>query len=171
MYEEKRSEPFSVGRLSPGIHPRLCGTGRMIEARRSLAVCISISFALPSFPISSACFLSSDAISMPHVELLLSTSGFFIFLSAVVAVSLSIFAYRHTVPVLPQAKRYLLVGLRSLALFFLILLFLEPILRLVRKETKPPAVAILVDDSKSMNLTDRGGNRAEIARALLKSNG
>jgi hypothetical protein len=108
---------------------------------------------------------------MPHVELLLSTSGFFIFLSAVVAVSLSIFAYRHTVPVVPQAKRYLLVGLRSLALFFLMLLFVEPILRLVRVERKPPTVAILADDSKSMSLADRTGNRPEIARAILKSNG
>jgi hypothetical protein len=108
---------------------------------------------------------------MPHVELLLSTSGFFIFFSAVVAVALSIFAYRHTVPVVPQAKRYLLVGLRTLALFFLMLLFLEPILRLVRVERKSPTIAILVDDSKSMSLTDRTGNRSEIARAILKSNG
>jgi hypothetical protein len=108
---------------------------------------------------------------MPHVELLLSTSGFFIFLSAVVAVALAIFAYRNTVPAVPQVKRYLLVGLRSLALFFLMLLFLEPILRLVRVERKPPTVAILADNSKSMSLTDRTGNRPEIARALLKGNG
>jgi hypothetical protein len=108
---------------------------------------------------------------MPHVELLLSASGFFIILSVVVAVSLSIFAYRHTVPAVPQAKRYLLVGLRSLALFFLMLLFLEPILRLVRVERKPPTVAILADDSKSMSLADRTGNRSEIIRALLKSKG
>jgi hypothetical protein len=108
---------------------------------------------------------------MPHVELLLSTSGFFLFLSAVVAIALSIFAYRHTVPVIPQAKRYLLIGLRGLALFFLILLFLEPILRLVGVERRPPTVAILADDSKSMSLTDRTGNRSEITRALLKSNG
>jgi hypothetical protein len=108
---------------------------------------------------------------MPHVELLLSTSGFFIFFSAVVAVALAIFAYRHTVPVVPQAKRYLLVGLRSLVLFFLLLLFLEPILRLVRMERKSPTIAILADDSKSMSLMDRTGNRSEIARAILKSKG
>jgi hypothetical protein len=108
---------------------------------------------------------------MPHIKLLLSTSGLFLFLAAAVAISLSIFVYRRTVPPIPRGTKYLLICLRALALFFLLLLILEPILRLVREENKPPTVAILVDDSKSMGLTDRMGNRSEIARALLKSDG
>ncbi|MGA9365175.1 MAG: vWA domain-containing protein [Bacteroidota bacterium] len=108
---------------------------------------------------------------MPHVELLLSTSGLFLFLAAAVAIILSILAYHRTVPPISQGTRYLLISLRALALFFLLLLILEPILRLVRKESKPPTVAVLVDDSKSMSLTDRMGDRSEIARALLKSDG
>jgi len=108
---------------------------------------------------------------MPHVKLLLSTSDLFLFLAAAVAISLSIFAYHRTVPPVSQGTRYLLISLRALALFFLLLLILEPILRLVREESKPPTVAILVDDSKSMGLTDKMGNRAETVRALLKSDG
>jgi hypothetical protein len=108
---------------------------------------------------------------MPHVKLLLSTNGLFLFLAAAIAISLSIFAYHRTVPPVSRGTRYLLISLRALALFFLLLLVLEPILRLIKEEGKPPTVAVLVDDSKSMSLTDRLGNRSEIARALLKSDG
>lgn len=108
---------------------------------------------------------------MPHVKLLLSTSGLFLFLAAAVAIILSVLVYHRTVPPISRRRRYLLICLRALALFFLLLLILEPILRLVRGERKPPTVAILVDDSKSMSLTDRMGNRAETVQVLLKSNG
>lgn len=108
---------------------------------------------------------------MPHVELLLSTSGLFLFLAAAVAIILSILTYHRTVPPISRGTRYLLICLRALALFFLLLLILEPILRLVREESKPPTVAILVDNSKSMSLTDRMGDRSEVVRALLRSEG
>ena len=105
---------------------------------------------------------------MPDLKLLLSTSSLFLCLAAIAAVALSIFAYRHTVPPIPTTKRYFLVVLRSLSLFLLLLLLLEPILRLVRRESKPPTVALLIDDSKSMSLTDRTGNRADATRSLLR---
>jgi hypothetical protein len=108
---------------------------------------------------------------MPHVKLLLSTSGFFPFFAAALAIILSVLAYRHTVPTVPRGRRYLLICLRALALFFLFLLILEPILRFVSEGTKPPTVAVLVDNSKSMSLTDRMGNRAETVQVLLKSKG
>lgn len=105
---------------------------------------------------------------MPDLKLLLSTSSLFLFPAAIAAVALSIFAYRHTVPPIPTTKRYFLVVLRSLSLFLLLFLLLEPILRLVRRESKPPTVALLIDDSKSMSLTDKTGNRAEATRSLVK---
>jgi len=108
---------------------------------------------------------------MLRVELLLSPSGFFLFLAAAVAIILSLFAYHRTVPPISRGTRYLLICLRALAVFFLLLLILEPILRLVRRESKPPTIAILVDDSKSMSLADKTGNRSEIARGILKSDG
>lgn len=108
---------------------------------------------------------------MPHVKLLLSTSGFFPFFAAALAIILSVLAYRRTVPPVPRGRRYPLICLRALALFFLFLLILEPILRFVSEGSKPPTVAILVDNSKSMSLTDRMGNRAETVQVLLKSNG
>jgi hypothetical protein len=108
---------------------------------------------------------------MVHVKLLLSTSGFFFFLAAALAIILSVLAYHRTVPPVPRGRRYLLICLRAFALFFPFLLILEPIVKLVSGKSKPPTVAILVDNSKSMTLTDRMGNRAETVQALLKSNG
>ena len=108
---------------------------------------------------------------MPHFRLLLSTSSLFLFLAAIVAFGLSAFAYRRTVPPIPSAKKYLLIALRSFSIFFLLLLLLEPIFGFLWRENRPPAIAVLVDDSKSMSLQDATGNRAEITRALLKSSG
>jgi hypothetical protein len=106
---------------------------------------------------------------MPQFELLLSTSSLLIFLAAMAAVGLAFLAYRHTIPPIPRLKKFLLTGLRALAVFLLLLLLLEPIVRLVRHDQKPPTVAVLVDNSKSMSLTDKRGSRAETVRNLLKS--
>lgn len=108
---------------------------------------------------------------MPQINLLLSVSSLFLFLAALVAVLLSIFAYRSTIPPIPTGRKYLLITLRSLALFLLFTLFLEPILGLVRKEEKAATIAVLVDNSKSMGLTDRTGNRAEMTQRLLQTDG
>jgi hypothetical protein len=108
---------------------------------------------------------------MPHLELLLSTSSLFLVLAAAVAIVLSLVAYHRTVPPISRGTKYLLICLRAFALFFLLVLILEPILRIVRIESKPPTIAVLVDDSKSMSLTDRMGDRSDITRELLKSEG
>lgn len=108
---------------------------------------------------------------MPQIKLLLSASSLFLFLAAIVAVSLSIFAYRITIPPIPTGRKYLLITLRSLALFLLFILFLEPILGFIRKEERPATVAVLVDNSRSMGLIDRTGSRAEMTRRLLKTDG
>jgi hypothetical protein len=106
---------------------------------------------------------------MPKPELFLSTSSLLLLLAAVAAVGLSVLAYRHTIPSIPSGRKYLLITLRSLSLFLLLLLLLEPILRLVRHEEKPPTVSILVDDSKSMAVADNLGSRSDLTRRLLKS--
>jgi len=104
---------------------------------------------------------------MPQVKLLLNSSSLFFLLAAIVAVAFSIFAYRRTVPPIPSGKKWLLITLRSFSLFLLLSLFLEPILGLVYTRDKPPALAILVDNSRSMSLVDRTGERAQHTRDLL----
>ena len=64
-------------------------------------------------------------------------------------------------------KRYLLIVLRGLALILLILVLCQPVLKLTRRSTLQPAVAVLVDNSLSMSLTDGAGNREQLLRSMI----
>jgi hypothetical protein len=106
---------------------------------------------------------------MPHIELGFTTSAFIIILLLVAAAAISYFAYRYTVPPVTRTKRIVLALLRASALFLLIAFLFEPLLRLVFSSQHPPVLAILIDDSKSMGITDRVGDRKEQLRRLLSS--
>jgi hypothetical protein len=77
--------------------------------------------------------------------------------------------YRFTVPPVPRWQRLLLTVLRGLALSLTLLLLCEPLLRLVVTSVQPPGIAILVDNSKSMRIRDRRGDRAAILNDLVRS--
>ncbi len=81
--------------------------------------------------------------------------------------AISFFVYRTTVPPVPPFRRYLLIVLRSLALMLLILALCQPVFKLTRRSSLPPAVAVLIDNSLSMSLTDGAGNREELLRSMI----
>ncbi len=70
---------------------------------------------------------------------------------------------------LPGGKRItvFLFMLRTLAVFVSFLLISEPILTLILKSSQPPAVAFLIDDSKSMGIKDRLGDRGKIVKNIV----
>ncbi|MCG8608560.1 hypothetical protein MJD09_26685 [bacterium] len=105
-------------------------------------------------------------------ELDLTTSGSVWVLSVLLlaGIGLSYFVYRRTVPPVATSLRVLLVSLRAVALTLILLLLFEPILGISRKVTEKPVVAVLVDDSASMNLTDQKVDRSQVLRELLSSN-
>jgi len=90
-------------------------------------------------------------------------------LAAVLGFALSFILYRYTVPPVAPVKRYLLAVLRGTALTFIIFAVCEPLLRLTHASTAKPVIAVLVDNSLSMSLTDDTGNREEILRSILGS--
>jgi hypothetical protein len=106
---------------------------------------------------------------MPHIEIGFTFSAFSIILLLIAAIAVSYFVYRYTIPPVSRAKRALLTLLRSTSLFLLLVLLFEPILRLVFSSQQPPGIAILIDDSKSMAITDRTGNRKEDLSRVLSS--
>ena len=106
---------------------------------------------------------------MPHIVLDFTTSTPIIVLLLVGAVALSSFMYRHTVPPVRRSKRFLLTALRSVSLFLLLLFLFEPLAHLVFTSQRPPTLAVLVDNSKSMGMTDRVVNRRDQLRGLLDS--
>lgn len=102
------------------------------------------------------------------MELSFNVSAFLLVLFGILSFLFSLFIYTHTVPPVPPHLRWLLITLRALGVFLILAVLFEPILKLIHSEEKSPAVALLVDDSKSMALTDRRGQRASTVRTLLK---
>ncbi|TAK62389.1 MAG: VWA domain-containing protein [Bacteroidetes bacterium] len=104
-------------------------------------------------------------------ELSFSLQGnlFLVFLLMLIGIGLAVLFYRYTLPPLPPARRIVLSSLRSLILCALLLLFFEPILRLIQRDMQAPGVAVLVDNSQSMTLTDGATLRGEAVRQFLKS--
>jgi hypothetical protein len=86
-----------------------------------------------------------------------------------IAVGLSLFFYRTTLPPLPPRRRLLFSALRALALSLILLAIFEPVLRLVRTEAIPATVAVLVDVSQSMAIRSggRAGDRPMMLRQAL----
>jgi hypothetical protein len=106
---------------------------------------------------------------MPHIEFSFTTSTFIVLLLFVAAVAASLFIYRFTIPPVSRTKRILLTSLRSVALFLLLVFIFEPLLRLVFTSQQPPVVAVLMDNSKSMGITDRITDRKDELRRLFGS--
>jgi hypothetical protein len=88
-------------------------------------------------------------------------------LAAALGIAISFYVYRTTVPPVPLFTRYLLTGLRALALTLLILALCQPIFTLTRHSTVKPEIAVLIDNSLSMTLTDGSGNREQMLRSMV----
>jgi hypothetical protein len=88
-------------------------------------------------------------------------------IAAAFGAAISFFVYRTTVPPVSSFRRYLLIVLRGLALMLLILALCQPVFKLTRRSALQPAVAVLVDNSLSMSLTDGAGNREQLLRSMI----
>ena len=107
---------------------------------------------------------------MPEFSLSISLSTFVLLLAAVLSIALSFFVYRMTIPPIPGRIRFLLATLRAVGLFFLILLIAEPLLSLLSRTDEPPQILVLIDNSRSMTITDKEKVRSDEIRSLLASN-
>jgi hypothetical protein len=106
---------------------------------------------------------------MPHLEIRFGSTPVLALVAVLAAALLAFWFYRTTVPLLPPFRRYSLLVLRAFTLAALFLLLTEPVIRIVSVSTRRPVLAVLADNSSSMTVTDRLGNRAAILRSLLAS--
>ncbi|MDH3252630.1 MAG: VWA domain-containing protein [Ignavibacteria bacterium] len=106
---------------------------------------------------------------MPDIELGFSAPAVVVFGLLVIATSLAVLFYRYTLPPVSRRKRVVLSILRSLSLCLLLLLLCEPLLRTIVSRVESPLVAVLIDNSRSMSIVDRTGNRSDQLRSLLTS--
>jgi hypothetical protein len=88
--------------------------------------------------------------------------------AALLGYGFSFFVYRITVPPVSRSRRYLLIALRGTALGLIILALCEPLLKLTSTRTVKPPIAVLVDNSMSMSLTDAAGSREKLLHSILR---
>ena len=88
-------------------------------------------------------------------------------LFAVLALGLSIYIYRRTNPRVSTFLRIVLTSLRALALLILLFVIYEATLHFRYDKTNPPVLAVAVDNTASMTITDGEGSRAEILADIL----
>ena len=106
---------------------------------------------------------------MPEFHLFSALSTPFIVLAAGLAFALTVFIYRFTLPPLSRGLKIVLVLLRFVAIFLVFLLIAEPLLSLITRGEEPPMIAVLVDNSRSMTIRDKSGDRRATLFETLRS--
>jgi len=89
---------------------------------------------------------------------------------ALVTVGAAIAFYRFTLPPLPAHLRIILASLRALSLVLLLLILFEPIFRLVHRTEQLPTIAVLIDNSRSMTISDSLGERNDRVKKVVEGN-
>jgi hypothetical protein len=92
---------------------------------------------------------------------------FFILLCFVA--SIAFFYYYRTLPPLSKPRRIVLTALRGVGLMIVLFLFLSPILQIVFRENEKPVIAVLLDNSASMKISDSYGERGDSLKYVLKN--
>lgn len=85
----------------------------------------------------------------------------------VLAVLFTLFIYRSTTPPVANWLRRGLAGLRGFTLAAALLLLFEPILSRAWQRSEKPVVAVLIDRSASMTLSDSLGTRGDALQKVL----
>ncbi|MBC8236590.1 hypothetical protein H8E77_44155, partial [bacterium] len=95
--------------------------------------------------------------------------GLVIFLTFVVLITITIFAYRRTIGRTNRLFRGLLIAFRAMALMIIVFCLLKPFITIPQTNPEDSYLLVLVDDSKSMQISDCAENksRIEVARDLL----
>ena len=106
---------------------------------------------------------------MPDLHLTTSLHVALLLLAAGGAGALAVLAYRFTIPPVSRTLRATLMLLRCLGLFLLFLLLGEPLLSLVYHRFEKPVLAVLIDQSRSMTIQDKTGDRRAIMLKALDS--
>lgn len=84
-----------------------------------------------------------------------------------VALALTIFTYKETTPPISKFFKGLLISLRSLSLFLLILILFEPVLDITSNLINKPKVAVLLDNSISMNINTEKYKKSDIYKNVI----
>lgn len=91
-----------------------------------------------------------------------------VIIAVIVALGVAYWVYRRTNPPLPRGLRVLLFVLRAAAIALLLFILLEPLLSIIWRRVERPVVALLVDTSASMSISESNQDRLVRCRAFLE---
>ncbi len=99
----------------------------------------------------------------------LTDTPFLVAISLIILLALSIYLYRRTNPPLPMWMRIVLGGLRIAAVVTLFLALFEPVISYTREYVRPRRVAVVIDESLSMDRVENEKSRRVRTDSLLSS--
>lgn len=88
-------------------------------------------------------------------------------LTVIALAAIAYIYYYRTLPPLSKPRRLLMIVLRGASLIIALFLILEPILNLAYRLTEKPVVAVLADNSASMNIRENYGRRGDSLNHVL----
>ncbi len=106
---------------------------------------------------------------MPDFHLAFTVRTILLLAAIPASILFAFWSYRFTVPPISKSLKIILLTLRALALFLLFVLLGEPLLSLLTHSIQEPIVAVLIDNSKSMAIRERAGDRKQILMKTLES--
>jgi len=106
---------------------------------------------------------------MPDFHLAFTVRTILLLAAIPASILFSFWSYCFTVPPISKSLKIILLSLRALALFLLFVLLGEPLLSLLTHSIQEPIVAVLIDNSKSMAIRERAGDRKQILMKTLES--
>jgi len=83
-------------------------------------------------------------------------------LLGIVFIIYTIFIYRRTIPLVPVNLKRVLTFLRSISLILILFVLFETTLNFIRSIKTPPHIAVAIDNSASMAIKDKAGNRPQL---------
>ncbi len=103
------------------------------------------------------------------IDITATYSPFFWGIALVIAAVFTYLSYRIVNPPLPRFRKAILICLRFIAFLMIVLMLLEPVIQWVTAREVQPRVAVLWDNSMSMALSDRSGDRSIVVREMRDS--
>lgn len=103
------------------------------------------------------------------ISITLGGSWLLFILLGLIFIFLTVLFYKYTIPPLPALRRLFLSVVRSFALTLLLFVIFEPIISFINIENKQPTVAVLLDNSQSMTISEKSAQQITELRKILDS--
>ncbi|MFZ5517375.1 MAG: hypothetical protein ACOY90_12090 [Candidatus Zhuqueibacterota bacterium] len=106
---------------------------------------------------------------MKNFHLTLNGNVLLFFLVLILLVWMSYRFTRKTNTPVPTWLKNMLTVLRAVSIFLILFILFEPVLRISWNQSEPPELAVVIDNSASMVLTDDGVQRADAVKSVIQN--